>query len=133
MPRFRNVRMIAAVGNSGQLGQGGSLPWHSPEDLRHFKAATMGGICVVGAATHRTLPPLPGRDVIVWRRKDDPIEFVHAHKDRDIWICGGSLIYQVWREYASQTIISHIDYDGDADRHMPLLWKAPAFVHRKQQ
>jgi hypothetical protein len=33
-----------------------------------------------------------------------------------------------WRNYASQTIISHIEYDGPADTHMPFLWKKPPLV-----
>ena len=121
--RYANVKMIVAVGNSGQLGLKGVLPWHAPEDLKLFKAVTMGGICIVGKATAQTLPKLEGRDVVVWERDKSIAEFVNAHRHRDIWVCGGVRIYMAWREHASLTILSHIDYDGPADTHMPRLWR----------
>lgn len=121
--RYAHVKAIAAVGNFGQIGNRGRLPWHEPADLATFKAITMGGICVVGKHTAETLPPLAGRTVVVWRRDDNPIEFAEANQHRPIWICGGAHIYRAWMPYISTSIISHIDYDGRADTFMPWLWQ----------
>ena len=48
--------MVLAIGKNGVIGKGGKVPWHIPEDLKHFKAMTIGHaivdtahIVVVGA------------------------------------------------------------------------------------
>lgn len=123
--RYAHVKLIAAVGNFGQIGQGGKLPWYDRRDLEHFKALTMGGICVVGKNTAATLPTLPGRDVYIWRRADNCQAFAEANADRSIWICGGAGIYKTWRPFVSMSIITHIDYNPKADVYMPFLWRMP--------
>ena len=61
---------IAAVARNGVIGVGGALPWHIPEDMRHFKQATMGGALVMGRATYQSFGarPLPGRALFVVSR-----------------------------------------------------------------
>ncbi|MCV5856813.1 dihydrofolate reductase, partial [Escherichia coli] len=60
-----DVRLIAAVGRSGQLGLDGKLPWHNPVDLAWFKDQTMGGIVLAGHKTWCGLPDLPGRKLLL--------------------------------------------------------------------
>ena len=47
----------------GVIGDGAGMPWHLPEDLKHFKAVTMGHPIIMGRRTWEALPkrPLPGR------------------------------------------------------------------------
>src|SRR5690606_33122509 len=56
----------------GLIGRGGTLAWHVPEDLAHFREVTWGSPVVMGRATWESLPPrfrpLPGRDNIVLTR-----------------------------------------------------------------
>jgi len=125
MARHKHVKLIVAIGNFGQIGNRGQLPWHDPDDLAMFKAVTMGGLCIVGKATFATLPDLPGRDVVVWKRGVSPDEFALAHSDRQIWVCGGRSIYREWLPHVSTSIVSHIDFDPKCDRYMPWLWKLP--------
>ena len=123
--RYPNVKLIAAIGNYGQIGDAGKLPWYDRRDLKHFRELTMGGICVVGKTTAKTLPTLEGREVIVWR-SFMPIEpFIQKHKDRAIWVCGGAHIYKAWLPYVSISILTHIDYNPKADVYMPWLWRKP--------
>lgn len=61
---------IAAVARNGVIGRDGGLPWHIPEDMRHFRETTMGGALVMGRATFESFGsrPLPGRALFVVSR-----------------------------------------------------------------
>jgi len=70
MPEARALTAIAAVARNGVIGRDGGLPWHIPDDMRHFKAVTMGGALVMGRATYESFGsrPLPGRALFVVSR-----------------------------------------------------------------
>lgn len=118
------IHLIAAVGRSGQLGLDGTLPWHEPEDLKWFKAMTMGQTLVVGHNTAQGLPPLPGRNVHVMKRHDTPLPYIVMAKARgiDLWIIGGAKTYELWLPYIDRFHINRVDYDGPADAWMPTLF-----------
>jgi dihydrofolate reductase len=68
------------------IGKNGWLPWHIPEDLKHFNDITRGGIVVMGRATYLSLPekyrPLPHRRNIVLTRESIPaIEYYTSIDD----------------------------------------------------
>ena len=51
------------------IGRGNQLPWHLPEDLKNFKAITMGKPIIMGRKTFDSIGrPLPGRTNIVVTR-----------------------------------------------------------------
>jgi len=63
------ITVIAAVARNGVIGRNNALPWHLPEDLRRFKALTMGHPLVMGRKTFESLSrPLPGRTHVVLSR-----------------------------------------------------------------
>ena len=66
------VRLVWAQAAGGVIGAGGALPWHLPEDLRLFRALTLGSTVVMGRRTWTSLPPrarpLPGRRNVVLSR-----------------------------------------------------------------
>jgi dihydrofolate reductase len=60
------LALIAAVARNGVIGDRNRLPWRLPEDLRHFRALTIGHAVIMGRKTWESLPgPLPGRQNIV--------------------------------------------------------------------
>src|SRR5687767_3858194 len=64
--------MIVARAENGVIGRGGGLPWHLSDDLKRFKALTMGSAMVMGRKTFESLPKLlPGRRHIVLTRDPD--------------------------------------------------------------
>lgn len=67
----RRVYLVAAVGygNNG-IGYRGGLPWHCPDDLKHFRRVTMGKPVIVGYNTYLGLPHLDGRQVFLTPRSD---------------------------------------------------------------
>ncbi len=63
------VRLIAAMSSEGIIGIGNDLPWSLKDDLKHFKALTMGRAVVMGSKTFDSIgQPLPGRHNIVITR-----------------------------------------------------------------
>ena len=60
------IYLIAAVAQNGVIGLDGKLPWHLPEDLKHFKTLTLGHPVIMGRKTWESLgKALPGRKNIV--------------------------------------------------------------------
>jgi dihydrofolate reductase len=60
------VYLVAAVAANGVIGKDGGLPWHLPEDLKHFKHLTLGHPVIMGRKTWESLgKALPGRENIV--------------------------------------------------------------------
>ena len=130
------IEMIAAVGNQGQIGLDGHLPWKSSADLKWFKEMTMGKILIAGVNTIKTLPPLLGRRLLIDNKYLTPLEFIddtidafsiHSEKIEltDIFIViGGAKTYKRWIPYASRVYLGLIKgYDGcAADTFMPPLW-----------
>lgn len=68
------IGMIWAQARGGVIGAGGTMPWHLPEDLKHFSRTTKGSPVVMGRRTWESFPsayrPLPGRTNIVITRDD---------------------------------------------------------------
>ncbi len=60
---------IVAMADNGVIGRGNGLPWHLPDDLRRFKALTMGHAMLMGRKTYDSIGrPLPGRRSLVLTR-----------------------------------------------------------------
>jgi dihydrofolate reductase len=63
------LSIVVAVADNGIIGRNGALPWHLPDDLKHFKALTMGKPIVMGRRTHESIGrALPGRRNLVVSR-----------------------------------------------------------------
>lgn len=58
---------IFATDRSGGFGLGGKLPWGkaAPQDLKHFKEVTMGGVMLMGGNTYDSVSHLEGRSKVV--------------------------------------------------------------------
>lgn len=65
-----SVCAIAACSENRVIGIGGKLPWHIPEDLKHFKKLTLGKPVIMGRRTFESIggKPLPGRTNIIISR-----------------------------------------------------------------
>lgn len=143
------VHLIAAVGLSGQIGLDGKVPWHgdprfkdeTARDLDQFARMTAGGVLIMGSVTAANLPKgfrPGGRTIYTWSRKEwrSPHEMLVAltetYRYRDIWICGGQKVYELFTPHVDWHHISVIPYDGPADRYMPPMlpiWKREGSRH----
>ncbi len=64
------LSIIAAMDRSRVIGRNGSIPWHLPDDLAHFRALTMGHTVLMGRKTFESIGrALPGRRNIVLSRQ----------------------------------------------------------------
>lgn len=121
--------MIVAVANHQVIGVNNTLPWHLPEDLKRFKALTMGHHIVMGRKTYESLGRLlPGRTtVIVTRNKDYKVEGAvvvhslaqavqHCQQDDEVFLIGGAELYKEAMQLANKLYITeiHADFEGDA-------------------
>ena len=75
MDNHMDIALIYARAANGVIGKDGTMPWHLPEDLAHFKRLTLGCPVIMGRKTWDSLPerfrPLPGRINIVITRQPD--------------------------------------------------------------
>jgi len=110
--------MIIATSQNGVIGQGNSMPWHYPEDLKWFKEMTLGGVLIMGRKTFESLPKgLPGREIIVLSQSGKPypncVPTLHdafylastRWPSRPTWIAGGA---QIYRAALDQRLVSWI-------------------------
>jgi dihydrofolate reductase len=138
------VTLVVAVASNGVIGSGGALPWRIPEDLRRFKALTMGKPCVMGRKTWESLPkkPLPGRtNIVVTRDKSfraDEAIVVHSLEDAfaqvrdaaEVAIIGGAEIFRAALPYANRIDLTEVHAEVEGDTKMPAfdrdVWKETA-------
>ena len=63
------ISIIAAVAQNRVIGNKNAMPWHLPEDLKHFKELTMGHHIVMGRKTFESIGRvLPGRTTVIVTR-----------------------------------------------------------------
>ncbi|AKK05303.1 dihydrofolate reductase [Corynebacterium mustelae] len=90
---------IWAQNETGIIGDGTAMPWHVPEDLKHFKEKTLGSDVIMGRKTWESLPktPLPGRKNIIISRRPAGQWSAGAEVTDTIptsgWIIGGGQLY----------------------------------------
>ncbi len=123
------VYLVAAVAANGVIGADGKLPWRLPEDLKHFKALTLGHPVIMGRKTWESLgKALPGRENIVVTRAagyDAPGASVASSLDGALALCageptvfviGGGELYAEALPVADGLVLTEIqrDYAGDA-------------------
>lgn len=125
--------MIWAQSRNRVIGAGGSIPWHLPEDLKHFRDLTMGSVCVMGRLTWESFPdafrPLPGRDNVVLTSSAEPIEGARTAADvgavlssyDEFWVIGGAAVYAAFLPYASEIELTEVDIEVEGDVFAPEL------------
>ena len=127
------ISMIAAVGRHNELGKDNNLIFHIKEDMRFFKATTLGHPVIMGLNTFESISkPLPGRENYIASRSSEPtptgttkipdlITFLDAHRDdpKEYFIIGGATIYRLALPYATTLYLTEIDATREADAFFP--------------
>jgi len=120
--------IIAAHDPDLVIGKNGDLPWHLPEDLKHFKKTTHGYPMLMGRKTYESIgsKPLPGRpcyvltsrsldNVTTFRTVDEAIKAFKQTDYQKVFIAGGGTVYEEMLYSADELIISEVKkrYEGD--------------------
>ena len=120
--------IIVAIAKNRVIGRDGTLPWHLPSELRHFKKTTMGWPLIMGRKTFDSIGrPLPGRDNIVLTR-DRKLHIpgcivVHTVDEalaqcRDqekVFIIGGADIFKLFLPRTDTLIVTALERDVEGD------------------
>jgi dihydrofolate reductase len=136
------VNLIYARAANGVIGANGTLPWHLPQDMAHFKRQTAGAPVIMGRKTWDSLPPrfrpLPGRPNIVVTRQENfeekGLKRASSMRDAllicehmgavDAWVIGGAQIYAEAEPIADRAIVTEIASDFEGDAFAPVLGAA---------
>jgi dihydrofolate reductase len=134
------VTLVVARARNGVIGADNGLPWHLPEDLKHFRATTMGHAIVMGRRTFESIgKALPGRRTIVVTSNPD---WSHAGCERattlrtaialagtpgpdpsiatdEVFVVGGAQLYRAAVAIAQRALVTEIDLEVAGDAHFP--------------
>ena len=123
---------VVAMAQNRVIGDGTSLIWHLPDDLRRVKALTMGCPLIMGRRTWDSIGrPLPGRETVVLTRNPGSVSGVQtlgsiealgqaeAFSDRTIFICGGAEIYSQALGQCSDLFLTQVKREVEGDAFFP--------------
>lgn len=137
------LSLIVAIAHDGVIGVNNTLPWHLPEDLKRFRALTMGHHIIMGRKTYESLNRLlPGRTtVIVTRNADYRVEgalvsgsledaLAQSAGDDEVFLIGGAELYREGLVQADRLYITEIEASFSGDAFFPAidysLWRLVA-------
>lgn len=130
------ISFVVAYSQNRVIGKGNQLPWHLPNDLKHFKALTLGKTVVMGRKTFLSIgKPLPNRTNVVLTQKKDfiapGIEVAHTKaevlaRSEDLYIIGGAQIFSLFFDVVDRMYITEIEAEIEGDTFFP-EWDRSAF------
>ncbi len=134
---FNKILGIGACDPKGVIGKNGKLPWHCPEDLKHFRDTTRACTVIMGYRTFLSLPAsyLDSRVAIVFSRrqlqhKNPHLIFVSSLAEffalegvfRDLYVIGGAEIYSLFlkENLIEEFILTTFKKSYEGDTFFPL-------------
>lgn len=140
----------AQTQEGGVIGKDGGMPWHVPEDMKHFAATTTGHPVVMGRRTWDSIPeryrPFTGRTNIVVTRQpgweaggavvvhslDEGLRAARDAEGADrVWVIGGGELFEQALPLADLAVVTILDLDVDGDTFAPQLgdgWRLGSVV-----
>jgi dihydrofolate reductase len=131
------IALIVAVAENGVIGRDNALPWRIPEDMKWFKARTMGKPCIMGRKTWESFPkrPLPGRTNIVVTRHAGyraegavvvpslraALDVAAGEEPDEIMVLGGAEIYALALPLAERIYFTRVHLAAAGDAVFPEL------------
>lgn len=132
------IVIIAAVAEENRvIGRDKDLPWHIPEDLKHFKALTTGHALLMGRRTfesvlHQFGGPLPNRQMVVLTHQGPFDEYpevetydsidaaLDALSDEEVvFIGGGESVYEQFLPRADRLELTLVEGTYEGDTYFP--------------
>ena len=142
------ISLVVAAAENDAIGKEGQMPWHLPNDMKHFKNITWGMPVIMGRKTFETIgKPLRGRKNIVITRQggwkadgviavksmDDALFVANETDAKEVMVIGGGEIYRAAFEKTKRIYLTRIKAEVEGDTFFPKLdnktWK---LVSRKE-
>jgi dihydromethanopterin reductase len=125
-----SIRCICAIGQSGQLGLNGLLPWEGRkeqpfvEDVARFFELTRGHVLLAGPRTIGAVPDFAKaeRTCVVIRSHERPENVLARYPGRVVYIGGGPPVWDVYAPFIAHWDVTRLPYDGPADRWFNPAW-----------
>ncbi|RDZ51966.1 dihydrofolate reductase [Haloferax sp. Atlit-6N] len=134
--------LVAAVADNRVIGRDGDMPWHIPEDLKHFKRTTTGHPVVMGRKTYESIArqlggPLPDRHSVVLTTRDldlpegaeavDSVDSAVAAAENaademgveTVYVVGGATVYEQFLARAAGLVRTELDETHEGDTRFP--------------
>lgn len=134
------VSLIVAMAKNRVIGLNNSMPWHLPQDLKHFKKVTMGKPIIMGRKTWDSLGrPLPGRPNLVVTRQQDfapegaevfgsidaaikaAREYAQKMGVNELMVIGGAQLYGAILPLVDRMYVTEIDLEVEGDTFFPSI------------
>lgn len=131
------IVIVVAAAENRVIGHKGALPWRIPEDLKRFKAVTLGKPCIMGRKTWESLPvkPLPGRSNIVVTREAvfhadgarlardfaTALRLAELENPDEIAVIGGEQIFAAALPLAHRIHLTEVSGHPEGDAFLPLI------------
>lgn len=128
-----SLSIVVAASENNVIGVRNELPWRLPDDLRRFKALTMGKPILMGRKTFESIGrPLPGRTNLVVTRQQGWVatgcvvassiaEAIERADAPEVMVIGGAQIYAEVLPAVSTIHLTRVHTIIDGDAHFPTL------------
>jgi dihydrofolate reductase len=138
------IGLVWARSANGVIGRDGTMPWHLPEDLKHFRTVTAGATVLMGRRTWESLPPrfrpLPGRrNLVLSRTPQEGAETFPGLPEAleaatgDVWVIGGAAVYRAALPLADRIVVTELRESFDGDTPAPEVDRPPDSVGAWQE
>lgn len=125
------IKFIVAYSQNRVIGKNNQLPWHLPDDLRHFKRLSLNQIILMGRKTYESIGrALPDRTMVVLTRNRNftstYARAIHSVAEifqfaNDVFVIGGAEIYQSLLPYADSIYATEVQTTLEGDAFFPVL------------
>ena len=128
------VSLLVAAAENGVIGRDNTLPWHLSDDLRRFKALTLGKPMLMGRKTFESIgKPLPGRTSLVLSRARDwarpgatVVRSLEEALERagavpELVVIGGAEVYRLALPHAQRIYLTRVHAEIPGDTVLPPL------------
>lgn len=142
--------VVAAVAEDRTIGDEGEMPWHHPEDLRHFRRLTLGAPVIMGRRTYEAIVDrlghaLDGRTNLVLSRREPAAVVDEDHVPDDetavevvssrrsareraaataaevAYVVGGQSVYEQFLPEADRLVITEVPGRYQGDARFPTI------------
>lgn len=130
------VSAIVATAKNNVIGKDNDIPWYLPDDLKYFKAKTLGHHVIMGRKSYESIGrPLPKRTNIVVTRNlffiasnclithtvEEALALAQENDEEEVFIIGGAQIYELSLPYLDRLYLTEVDLEVEGDTFFPQL------------